>query len=68
MFKRQIQISMVKRPKAEDSVDEPSITPEDVVAVAKTIVVGTGFVALELMASYMALDTVRKIAINRLSK
>lgn len=70
MFKRQIQIALVKgsRKRDETSVDEPQMSEEDVLEMIKTVVTGVGFVTLELMVSYMALDTMRKIAVNRLSK
>lgn len=70
MFKRQIQIALVKgsRKRDETSVDEPQMSEEDVLEMIKTVVTGVGFVTLELMVSYMTLDTIRKIAVNRLSK
>jgi hypothetical protein len=69
MFKRKLEMRVVKDTKpGETNIVLVKPDMKEVTQAVKTAVVGTGFVALELMGTYMVLDTVRKIAVNRLSK
>ena len=64
---RKIEMRLVKSKKEDPAEDRPLITQDDVVTAATfTDVVGKK--ALKLVATYIALDTVRKIAVSRLGK
>jgi hypothetical protein len=69
MFKREIKVSMVKPSKSADqstTASEPMVQVYTANAMAVLQTVGEN--ATRMMVSYMICDTIRKIAINRLSK
>ena len=68
VFNRMLQVRMVKGSRTAETTEGNEVDYDEILAAVKTVVVGTGFVALQVVASYVALDTVRQIAVNRLSK
>lgn len=69
MFKRTIELNVVKKSKkAADVSDEHEPTAEDYLAMGRKIFDGGSMRIMKMVAAYVALDTTRKIVVNRLSK
>ena len=69
MFKRTIQLNVVKKSKNRDeTAEEPVYTAEDYANMVSQGANKAAFLTVKIVGSYMLLDTVRKIAVNRLSK
>lgn len=70
MFKnRTIELSVGKKSKkGETSTDERELTIEDYSAAARKFFDGSSVRIMKMVATYVALDTARKIVVNRLSK
>jgi hypothetical protein len=69
MFKRTIELNVVKKSKNRDeTAEEPVYTAEDYANMVSQGAHNAAFLAVKIVGSYMLLDTVRKIAVNRLSK
>jgi hypothetical protein len=69
MFKRQIQIDVVKKPRKNETVDHEDPVEEYNRLVYISAAVNTAiFQVAKVVAAYMVLDATRKIVVNRLSK
>jgi hypothetical protein len=69
MFNRQIEMRLVKKSKKNaDEASTPEVSAEDINNILEDVITGTGRVIVQVAASLMLVDTVRKIVINRLSK
>lgn len=69
MFNRMVEVKLVKKgKKVDDSSDEPEPTAEDYLLVARKVFDGGSMRIMKMVATYVALDTARKIVVNRLSK
>lgn len=69
MFKRQIQIDLVKTPrKDEDPVSEEAVKFEERVLYWGALANNTIRQVTILVTGYVAADAIRKIVVNRLSK
>jgi hypothetical protein len=70
MFKRQIRIDMVKAPRKDEQPvnEEEAVTFEERVLYLGALANNTIRQVTILAVGYVAVDTIRKIAVNRLSK
>lgn len=70
MFNRTIEMNVVKKRKKRDDqpIPEPRFDERKVSNIVKPSLDGIGMTVMKIMAAYIALDTARKIAVNRLSK
>lgn len=69
MFERKIQVGLVKENKKAMSSKEESIPTFQVYTANAVVVLQTlGENATKMMVTYMFADTIRKIAVSRLSK
>lgn len=69
MFNRTIQLNVVKKSKKDETAsDEHELTIQDYSAAARKILDGGTMRVMKMVTAYIALDTARKIVVNRLSK
>lgn len=69
MFKRTIEFNVVKKRNKDEAVsDDVDYTAEDYLAMGKKVFDGTSMKIMKMVAAYVALDTARKVVVNRLSK
>lgn len=70
MFNRTVELKLVKKSKknADQADTEQELDESKILNIMRTGVAGTGMVAVQVLACYMALDTARKVVVNRLSK
>lgn len=69
MFNRTIEARIVKKSKKNaDISDENDFTAEDYFAMGRKIFEGGSMRVMKMVAAYVALDTARKVVVNRLSK
>lgn len=71
MFNRTIEMNVVKKRK-KDTDDpmprEPKLNGARVLDLVRPSLDGFGRTAIKIMACYIAMDTARKVVVNRLSK
>jgi hypothetical protein len=70
MFNRMVEVKLVKKAKKGDGdpTDERELTAEDYLTMSRKIFDGGSMRIMKMVAGYVALDTARKIVVNRLSK
>lgn len=70
MFNRTIQLDVVKKSKKvhDTAPEDAGYNAEEIAQMANDSAYNLAFLAVKVMGSYMLFDTVRKIAVNRLSK
>lgn len=69
MFKRQIQLNVVKTPKQNDNKTiEDVLNPDEKAEAIKAMVGFASIQVAKVVVAVMVADAARKIAVNRLSK
>ncbi len=68
MFNRQISVGLVKKSKNADESDDNGAAIEVHYVTAKKIFDGSSVKIMKMVAAYIALDTARRVVVNRLSK
>ena len=70
MFNRTIQLNVVKKRNKDSDSENPErvLNDEKIMDMVGEVVTGTARVVLKVAASYIAMDTARKVVVNRLSK
>lgn len=70
MFNRTIEVGLVKKSKKnrEDAMEEAGYSAEEITERVDQTANTLCFLTITVVGSYMLFDTVRKIAVNRLSK